>query len=150
MKQEKTILEWLNQLPEPYKSQAIENTKNDDPFSGNEIVDSLWKAIDGGFLWSSTPQGSDYWFEITARAANGEFNTPDDTIPWPPESDWSNAPDNTFARAVDSDGACYHFMLTPASRLYEHPTWVESRRPCGKIHDMTNIDWKNTLQFRPK
>ena len=89
MKQEKTILEWLNQLPEPYKSQAIENTKNDNPFSWNEIVDSLWKAIDVGFLWSSTSQGGDYWFDIKARAANGEFNTPDDTIPWPPESDWS-------------------------------------------------------------
>ena len=146
MKQEKTILEWLNQLPEPIKSQAIENTKNDNPFSGNEIVDSLWKAIDYGFLWSSTSQGGNYWFYIKVRAERGEFGL--HSIPWPKEASWENAPKGAYARAVNSDGRCYHYMLKPEIKLFEASTWVESRRPCGQITDMTNIDWKQSLELK--
>ena len=143
MKQEKTILEWLNQLPEPIKSQAIENTKNDNPFSGNEIVDSLWKAIDYGFLWSSTSQGGNYWFYIKVRAERGEFGL--HSIPWPEEATWENAPEGTFARAIDEDGQCCFFFMAQSERRASSNVWYSMSQYCGKIADMAGIDWKQSL-----
>ena len=145
--EEKTILEWFNQLPEPYMSQAIENAKNNDQFYGNEIVGSLAEAIGLGFIWHETPQNFSYWNSVHADVKNGEFHLP--PIPWPEEATLENAPEGVFARAVNSDGRCYHYMLTPQIRLFEASTCVESRRPCGQIPDMTGIDWKQSLELKP-
>lgn len=57
----KTALEWFNELPEPYRTQAIENTKEamidlkDKKISG---------ALRGAFIWELSPQGHDYWQEL--------------------------------------------------------------------------------------
>lgn len=58
-----TILEGLALLPEPYRSQAIENY---DP-----VYISLWpdyasvsdslEALNNAFSWSRSPQGDNYW-----------------------------------------------------------------------------------------
>lgn len=67
------VLEWYEDLPEPYRSQAIEN------YDGNvEFAGSQENAIAYGFLWKKTPQGQgfDYWFNISIRARRGEFDTP--------------------------------------------------------------------------
>lgn len=65
------ILEWYEQLPEPYRSQAIEN------YAGEiEVAKSLKDAICYGFLWRKTPQGHWYWYGISIRAKRGEFDTP--------------------------------------------------------------------------
>ena len=145
--EEKTILEWFNQLPEPYKSQAIENAKNNNPFYGDVIVGSLAEAIGFGFLWHETPQKGAYWSGVLAHVKNGEFHL--SSIPWPDEAAWENAPKGTYARAVNSDGRCYHYMLKPQIKLFEASTWVESRRPCGQIPDMTGIDWEQSLELKP-
>ncbi len=64
-----------NYLPDPYRSQAIEN-HNNDPEPRSEFENSLASAIHGGFVWNDTPQSHNYWADLRARAKSGEFNTP--------------------------------------------------------------------------
>ena len=63
----KTILEWYQELPEPYRTQAIENCEHD---LLDMIYDDIQSAIGGGFLWGQTEvkgQGWDYWKELSDR-----------------------------------------------------------------------------------
>lgn len=53
----KTILEWFNELPEPYKSEAIENMDID----GSQMDESIYFALLGAFNWKNSKQGFDYW-----------------------------------------------------------------------------------------
>jgi hypothetical protein len=52
----KTIKEWLETLPEPYRSQALKNGID----MGKERS-SLFKAINSAFVWSNSKEGFDYW-----------------------------------------------------------------------------------------
>jgi hypothetical protein len=66
----KTILEWYEQLPEPIRSQAIEN------FNGMiGYVSDVADATISGFTWNDTPQGWHYWSDIHAKAQR-EFDAP--------------------------------------------------------------------------
>jgi len=76
MKTEKTAKEWFEQLPEPIRTQAIENTKHAQPYTGDNIFESLYSALFGGFNWDLTKQGEEYWNRIADRAYRGEFDTP--------------------------------------------------------------------------
>lgn len=64
----KTIREWLDELPEPYKTQAIENWKNRDvriwDHEPNIKFDSLMDAISDAFEWGNTEQGYAYWADF--------------------------------------------------------------------------------------
>jgi len=53
-----TIKQWFETLPEPYRSQAIENSL---PGNLNSRVDSLFIALSCGFKYRRSPQGFDYW-----------------------------------------------------------------------------------------
>lgn len=70
----KPILEWYEQLPEPIRSQAIDN------YDGQfEFASSSAAAICDGFDWSLTKikgQGVEQWLEIYNRAERGEFDDP--------------------------------------------------------------------------
>lgn len=55
----KTIRQWFEELPEPYRSQAIDNCIDPD-----RIESSQSAALDLGLDWGSTPQGYDYWEEF--------------------------------------------------------------------------------------
>ncbi len=71
----KTIYEWLNELPQPYKSQALYNFgvqmhryKFEEPeryerFSTNKF-EYMCEAINWSSTWERTPQGHDYWNRI--------------------------------------------------------------------------------------
>ena len=68
MKKPKTRLEWLNELPEPYRSQGIKNTKkqrDDYQQAFMEEETTLWGAIAGAFEWGKSKEGINYWSEIT-------------------------------------------------------------------------------------
>ena len=59
-----TLLEKLKELPEPYRSQAIENYDPEHGSEGwNNSDKTLSDAIEFGFEWSETPppQGYEYW-----------------------------------------------------------------------------------------
>lgn len=57
----KTILEWYQELPEPYRTQAIKNCVDG---RGQVEVESRNLAISGGFDWWTSPEGGRYWSEF--------------------------------------------------------------------------------------
>lgn len=62
---EKPIKEWYNELPEPYRSQAIENENpNYEDYPINGTATCQGEAVIRGFSWGSSKQGSDYWDEF--------------------------------------------------------------------------------------
>lgn len=66
----KTIREWLEELPEPYRTQALENF--DIEGIDNILVSTLADAINKGFIWFTTPQGEPYWFNIHRKIYKNE------------------------------------------------------------------------------
>lgn len=71
---EKPILEWYEELPEPYRSQAMEN------YDGIYLyARSVYNAILFGFTWADTIQyhrDVNYWSDLADRASSGEFDDP--------------------------------------------------------------------------
>lgn len=60
----KTIKEWLETLPEPYRTQALENAKNCLVGCGRTLdvnQGTLSDAVAGAFIWLLSPQGEQYW-----------------------------------------------------------------------------------------
>ncbi len=57
----KTIKEWLSELPEPYKTEAIEGAERLSPDLLGVEVDSLSEAIFSMFDWTDSKQGANYW-----------------------------------------------------------------------------------------
>lgn len=55
----KPISEWLKELPEPYRTQAIANCKNP-----NSTVISKDIALIRAFSFVYSPEGYDYWFNF--------------------------------------------------------------------------------------
>jgi hypothetical protein len=56
----KTIREHLNDLPEPYRTEALANNRHQ--FNWDVVYeDDVSEAILGAFNWSDTPQGYEYW-----------------------------------------------------------------------------------------
>jgi hypothetical protein len=55
----KTVLEWYETFPEPYRSQAIENTSKE-----NLKLECLFEVLESSdytFWWLDSPQGKEYW-----------------------------------------------------------------------------------------
>ena len=73
--QGKTPQEWAEYLPEPIRTQFLENVN---PNYGNysERTDSLDDCIYSSFDWEYTTQGEFHWNAIYERALNGEFSKP--------------------------------------------------------------------------
>lgn len=57
----KTIKEWLETLEEPYKTQAFINTSNE--MLEEETINLSYALLDG-FIWSDSPEGSEYWDNV--------------------------------------------------------------------------------------
>ena len=55
----KTAREWFEMFPEPYRTQALANLK-DDP----ELYRNAHRALDHNFDWEASPEGEDYWYEL--------------------------------------------------------------------------------------
>lgn len=72
----KPILDWYDQLPEPIRSQAIENYDEEGAISPVDGLNraSFSAAIHGGFSWYKTPEGHEYWANIFYKAIKGEFD----------------------------------------------------------------------------
>lgn len=73
----KTVKKWLQELPEPYRAQALENMDSDE---ANTKVNSQYQALDKAFVWEETPQGEDYWDSIYDKLYNGIPLIPRTTI----------------------------------------------------------------------
>lgn len=55
----KTIAQWLQELPEPYRTKALNNSRG--RTNRHEEVDSLSTALMCAFFWKESPEGHDYW-----------------------------------------------------------------------------------------
>lgn len=58
---------WLEQLPEPYRSEALANQ------DAEEDVNTMREAINAAFTWSSTEQGGDYWAQLRISIIDETF-----------------------------------------------------------------------------
>jgi len=57
----KTIHEWIQLLPEPYKTQANIALMNVPYAESNTLVKNLNSALLQGFIWAASEQGLEYW-----------------------------------------------------------------------------------------
>jgi len=64
----KTRRQYFEELPEPYRTQAIENAisygKTGRVITIDNEVQNIKRAILGGFIFIETTQGEDYWFDL--------------------------------------------------------------------------------------
>lgn len=58
---QKTVKQWLEQLKEPYKTKAINNTKDN---VLNLTAFSLHSALMMAFVFHSSFEGNDYWWDV--------------------------------------------------------------------------------------
>lgn len=88
----KTIREWLNELPDGYREQALENHekyyKEDDAPKVWNIKDALYY----GFDWYETIQGGEYWLNIYeaygyAKTPLPALSQPEPDLPEPTQLD---------------------------------------------------------------
>ena len=66
----KTINYYLNQLPEPYRSQSIENA---DELSLNSFATNLINALDSSFIWEDSNEGHKYWNNLSKGLQADQF-----------------------------------------------------------------------------
>ncbi len=64
---EKTIKEWFNTLPEPYRCEAFKNT-SPDILEGTQP--DLPTALSESFHWWDTNEGGEYWEQLHQRILN--------------------------------------------------------------------------------
>lgn len=58
--QTKTILEWLQELPDEYRDKAISNNQSSEKETEQRLSAALFRA----FAWAETPEGYDYWWAV--------------------------------------------------------------------------------------
>lgn len=59
-----TIKQWFSLLPPDIRERAIANTKK----AMLRFLDSSFsEAIKGAFIWESSPEGHEYWQEISEK-----------------------------------------------------------------------------------
>lgn len=64
----KTIKEHINQLQQPYRIQAINNT----PVKVlNKECEDIFQAIADAFIWTDSPQGNRYWINVLNQVEKG-------------------------------------------------------------------------------
>lgn len=65
----KTRQEWFEDLPEPTRTMAINNTN---PKKLRENVINILIALDSGFIWKHSTEGHDFWEGIYLKERYGE------------------------------------------------------------------------------
>lgn len=64
----KTVKQWFNTLPEPLKSEALEQSKDNWKFEHS----SLSLALVFGFSWSTSPSGQEFWESLQEALLEAE------------------------------------------------------------------------------
>ena len=74
---EKTIEQWFQELPEPYKTKALTNCQEQSTIDFNAAdatCNKLSEAVAFGFLWQDTLEGEPYWQEVYDTISANEFD----------------------------------------------------------------------------
>lgn len=58
--QKKTVREWLNELPEPIRTRAIDNHEKD-KYKTVALFTNMQRAVCNAFVFYETMEGEDYW-----------------------------------------------------------------------------------------
>jgi len=66
----KSIVNWYKELNSPEREQALANC---DKSKLTNEVHALYQAINDGFTWSSTPEGSDYWSNLYYKVHDNQY-----------------------------------------------------------------------------
>ncbi len=64
MTKKKTIREWLEELPEPYRAKALSNFAKEEKDRQENTASSLGIALAGAFAWGKTSEGWEYWNDL--------------------------------------------------------------------------------------
>ena len=77
----KPILQHLEELPEPYRTQAIENYENPElEFPKRKAAcKTVMDALEVAFDWERSPQGNDYWGECWVECKS-RLSKPKETL----------------------------------------------------------------------
>jgi hypothetical protein len=70
-----TKYEWLGTLPEPYRTEALENAKLYSVYDYK--MDTVSGALLCSFDWGSSPQGREYWRELYLQLCEQEDSAND-------------------------------------------------------------------------
>ena len=62
-----TIKGWLEDLPEPYRTQALENLWEE---HAETPATSIGDALVGAFLFAQTKQGLVYWWDVVVELSD--------------------------------------------------------------------------------
>jgi len=75
----KTIREWLEDLPEPYRGQALANMDIQRPGDPGGERPCMRNAIETSFRWRDSIEGTVYWSHLRDKYKSAPWN--DDAIP---------------------------------------------------------------------
>ena len=64
-------IELLSQMPEPFKTWALENLERY-PLEMPKEPETIPEAVDGSFIWRDTPQGERLWEKVHAHYEYGK------------------------------------------------------------------------------
>lgn len=101
-----THLELLQQLPSPYREQAIEN--NSEKYLNESTYVNIENVLLFGFTWKHSPQLDEYWRLFYQRAQTGEFGKPKDPSVTLPMELWQellpiiHGYDSSYAELIES------------------------------------------------
>lgn len=84
--QQRKISEWLNALPEPYRSEALENFRAQK--QENLIKTDAISAVFYAFIWFKTPQKGKYWNRLCLALRRGEIPLQEPSAPPAPVNTW--------------------------------------------------------------
>lgn len=74
----KTIRDFINEFPEPFKTQALDNVKNCQAKATEETPEEIlnsvpalfgqnpFSALIAAFIWGISPEGSEYWVKFAS------------------------------------------------------------------------------------
>lgn len=79
MNEDKTLIDWLSQLPEPYASQAFDNFMNHYGRLADAAAEmpcaSIEDALLQAFQWGDSPQGHNYWSDLLSTLKTNQPQT---------------------------------------------------------------------------
>lgn len=68
---EKTTIELINSLPEPFRSRALDNAKKQKADMAKREK-TPQAALSNAFVFDKTPEGFEYWLDLCCRLADGD------------------------------------------------------------------------------
>jgi len=129
---ENTVLFWLEQLPEPYRAEALNHVRED---TKHIECFEFYRAIDKAFTWSDTPQGHDYWSDLGRKLEN---NIPLEPVEGPVEEPrktrleyFNEFPRFYKERAINNTDIGSFHMTAESARQAIRGAFVFSQSPEG-------------------